>query len=67
MNSIEVYCDEWLPPFHEDITPDVLKRRNYALTWQFYQVCASFAGFACFVLTKVFFHILIDKNLYYTL
>ena len=48
-----IYYEELLPPFQEEITPDTFKRRNKAITWQFVQICSSIAGFGSFALTKV--------------
>ena len=51
---MEIYCKDWLPPFQENITQEIFKRRNSALKWQFVQVCSSFAGFGAYALTRVY-------------
>jgi len=56
----EIYLEEWLPPFQEDISTDTLKRRNKALTWQFVQICSSFTGFFCYILTKLRLYLFVN-------
>ena len=60
MRPSDVYYEEWLPPFQEDITPETYKKRNRALTWQLVQICSSFAGFGCFILTKLRLYIFVS-------
>ncbi len=50
----DVYFEDWLPPFQEEITFETFQRRNKALSWQFIQICASIAGFICYLISEVF-------------
>ena len=55
----DIYFEDWLPPFQEEITAETYKRRNKAISWQFIQVCSSIAGFLCYLISEVF-----DAELY---
>ena len=53
MLGSKVYCKDWLPPFQDNIGPEILTNRNYALIFNCCQLCSAIIGFLSYFLVRV--------------
>nr|ABR27275.1 hypothetical protein [Nyctotherus ovalis] len=48
----KVYCEDWLPPFQDNISAELLNKRNHALLFNCLQLCSAIIGLLSYFLEK---------------